>query len=246
MPATATWGSTVILADSQNSASSGVSGFSGSARGVFGYAETGTGVKAESNHGNAIVAESYTPGQVAVYVSPATTSDLAYSGAGGIQLTGSFAEKVGGGAWSAPSDRRIKKDVKDLDRELTELMRVRPVTFKYNGLGGTEDDGKEYTGVVAQELERVLPSMVSSRMGKLHKGDAEDTKIEIVDPSAFTYLLINSVKQQQRTIEKQDARIAELERRSAPVAASVIPGGLSPWAMLALLPLGVIIGRKRR
>ena len=136
--------------------------------------------------------------------------------------------------------------MKDLDRGLSELMRVRPVTFKYNGLGGTEDDGKEFVGVIAQELEPIMPGMVSSRMRKLRKGDTQDTKIEAVDPSAFTYLLINAVKQQQRTIEKQEARIADLERRTSPVAASTVPGGLGAWAALALLPIGLLIRRKRQ
>jgi hypothetical protein len=80
----------------------------------------------------------------------------------------------------------------------------------------------------------------------LYKRDAQDTKIEVVDPSAFTYLLINALKQQQRTIEKQEARIADLERHTPPIAASTAPGGLGAWAALALLPLGVLISRKRR
>jgi hypothetical protein len=147
--------------------------------------------------------------------------------------------------WSpTASDSRVKKDVKDFERGIRELMRVRPVHFKYNGLGGTEDNGKEYVGVIAQELEQVLPGMISARKRKLNKTDAAETEIKTVDPSDFTYMLINAVKQQQRLIETQDARIAELERRSAPRASS-LSGGLGPWAALALLPIGLLIARRR-
>jgi trimeric autotransporter adhesin len=233
----------------------GVKGITSSGTGTYGGANTGVAIHGESNTGNAVLGVNFVTDMSAAAISavPGSTSALAFWGGGGIQLAGSFAEKVGGGSWSAPSDRRIKKDVRDLERGLPDLMRVRPVTFKYNGLGGTEDNGKEYIGVIAQELEKVLPNMVSTRSGKLHKDDAQATQIEIVDPSAFTFLLINAVKQQQRTIEqqqrtaeKQETRIADLERRNGPIAAAGFAGGPGGWAALALLlPIGLVIGRRR-
>jgi hypothetical protein len=226
---------------------------------VRGDATAGYGVSASSSTNAAVYAVSGTNNAVlginsvtdtsaaAISAVPGSTSGLAYWGAGGIQLTGGFAEKAGGGSWTAPSDKRIKKDVKDLELGLDELRRVHPVRFKYNGLGGTEDNGKEYVGVIAQELEQVLPSMVSTRDAKLHKGDAQNTKIELVDPSNFTYLLINAVKQQQKIIEKQDARIAALEQRQFPLASSLFSSGRLALAMgLMVLPVGLIVTRKRR
>jgi hypothetical protein len=256
VPAAATISSTAILGDAQGSSASGVRGFSGNGWGMYGFSSTSFGIKAESNSGTALAAEAYgassmaiyalSTGTTAIYSQPASTSNWAFYGIGGIHLDGSTAEKPGGGMWSPTSDRRVKKDVKSFDSGLAELMRVRPIRFKYNGLGGTEDNGKEYVGVIAQELAQILPSMVSTRQRKLHKEDQKDSDIQIVDPSDFTYLLINAVKQQQSTIQKQEARLAELERRSAPVAAAGFPGGLGAWAALALLPLGVMIGRRRR
>jgi trimeric autotransporter adhesin len=258
VPAAANGSCAAIRGDAQGGFGTGVFGSSGNGWGVFGMSSTGGGgVKAEADGTNGIAmnAEAYgtngiavyalSTGSYAVYADPSGTSKIAYYGAGGIQLTGSMAEKVNGGMWTAPSDRRIKKDVKDFERGVNDLMRVHPVRFKYNGLGGTEDNGKEYVGVLAQELEQIVPSMVHTRKAKLHKDDVDDTDIKLVDPSDFTYVLINAVKQQQRTIEKQDARIAALERRSPPVVAS-LAGGLGGWAALALLPIGVLIGRKRR
>jgi len=105
------------------------------------------------------------------------------------------AEKPGGGQWSATSDARVKKDVENLSYGLAALERVRPVTFKYNGLGGTKEDNVKYVGVVAQELEKALPFMVTSKKAKLRADDVTPTDIKQVDPSAFTYVLINAVKE---------------------------------------------------
>jgi hypothetical protein len=88
--------------------------------------------------------------------------------------------------------------------------------------------------------------MVKSRPAKLRQGDAESTELKTVDPSEFTYVLIAAVKQQQRTIETQEARIAALERRGAPMASSITSGGLAGWATLALLPIGLLIARGKR
>jgi len=175
-----------------------------------------------------------------------SSSALAYWGNGGIQLTGSFAEKAGGGSWTAPSDRRIKKDIRSFDQGLDVLMQVRPVRFKYNGLGGTSDDGKEYVGVIAQDLEKIAPRMVTSRMAKLHPTDAQETTIKQVDPSDFTYLLINTVQEQQRIIERQDARLTALEEGKPPMMSSMWSLGSLETAAAGLVLLGVVTVIRRR
>jgi hypothetical protein len=239
----------------------GVDGGSLTGSGVYGSSFTGAGIKGEQTDdavggigvygtsiiGNGVVGSNTRTDLGAAAISALAGSDagLAYWGTGGIIITSSLAQKAGGGSWSAPSDARIKKDVKDFRQGLSELKRVRAVTFKYNGLGGTSDDGKEYVGVIAQELEKVFPSMVSTMKGKLHKGDANDTDIKHVDPSAFTYLLINAVQEQQKIIEQQESRIAKLER--APAIASAFYGSnLGAGLAIGLLPLGLIFARKRR
>ena len=99
--------------------------------------------------------------------------------------------KPGGGSWAALSDRRLKHNVQDFSVGLAELMMVRPVSFQYNGQGETSDDGQEYIGVIAQEVAEYAPYMVQ-----------ETGKFLSVDPSAFTYMLINSVKEQQEQISE--------------------------------------------
>jgi hypothetical protein len=215
----------------------GVSGQSSTFVGVSGISSTNNGIRGTTTSGSAAAISAISPDH----------NGLAYWGTGGIIISGSVAQKLGGGAWTSFSDARIKKDVKSLEWGLEELQQVRPVTFKYNGLAGTDNGERVYVGVIAQDLERVLPSMVTSRKAKLMAGDAQEADLRVVDPSAFTYILISAVQEQQRMIERQEARIVALERARGPVGASVLGGGLGTGIALGLLSLGfVVISRRKK
>ncbi len=219
----------------------GVQGSSLSGVGVYGVGGVSTNgvVGSNINRNGAAAAISALSGDA--------TTGLAYWGTGNIIITGPTASKAGGGMWSANSDRRVKKDVKDFNQGLAELLKVQPVSFHYNGLGGTTDDGRQYVGVIAQDLEKVLPAMVSSRTAKLHPTDTADTEIKQVNPSNFTYLLINAVKEQQKVIERQEARIEALEQGRPPLFSSMLPSGkLGAALMLGFLPVGVVVAARRR
>jgi Chaperone of endosialidase len=101
------------------------------------------------------------------------------------------------------SDARLKQDVTGLAYGLAEVMRLRPVTYKWKG--GTDD--RVYLGLIAQEAEKVIPEIIE-------RG---------TDPSAMLGLryteiipvLIKAVQEQQTAIDHKDARIMELEAKSA-------------------------------
>lgn len=119
--------------------------------------------------------------------------------------SGSTASKPGGGSWSATSDVRVKKNEAPYTSGLSAIRGVRPVIYSYNGLGGMPNDDVRYVGVNAQDLERVAPLMVSSRKGKLHPDDAQTTDIKQVDPSAFTFMLINAVQELDAKVKRLEA-----------------------------------------
>ncbi len=104
------------------------------------------------------------------------------------------AAKPGGGSWTASSDARLKQDVKPYTDGLAKLMQIMPVTYHYNQVSGF-DTKPEYVGVIAQQLKAVAPYMV----GTDKRGDASYYN---VNNSAMTYMLINSVKEQQEQIEE--------------------------------------------
>jgi hypothetical protein len=118
---------------------------------------------------------------------------------GNLTLNGDTASKLGGGAWTATSDSRLKKDVKQFKDGLAQVLAVNPVKYHYNELSGY-DTSKEYVGVIAQELQQVAPYMV----GNFTK---DGTEYLNVDNSAMTYMLINAVKEQQAIIDNQNNKL---------------------------------------
>jgi hypothetical protein len=117
------------------------------------------------------------------------------------------ASKIGGGNWQTFSDRRLKKDIKPFNDGLSTLLQINPVSFKYNGLGGYQASDKDYIGVIAQEVKTVAPYMVETVTKKLKESDAKAEDLLMYDSSALVYILVNSVKEQQKQIESLQSKI---------------------------------------
>jgi len=148
--------------------------------------------------------------------------------AGSVVITGE-AYKPGGGSWVNSSDRRLKKNINKFEDGLDEIMKITPVNFYYNGKGGIKKTDKEYVGVIAQDIQKVAPYMVeefehvkTELVPETHnKGANGETRYNTVitgsenylavDPNAFTYMLINAVKEQQEIIEELNSRLNDLE-----------------------------------
>jgi uncharacterized small protein (DUF1192 family) len=85
-------------------------------------------------------------------------------GIGGIETVrmnrDGYAEKPGGGAWAAPSDMRLKKNVAPLQKSLSRLLSLRGVQFEFidprRGMG-------VQNGFIAQEVEKVMPDWVADQ-----------------------------------------------------------------------------------
>lgn len=116
------------------------------------------------------------------------------------------ANKNTGTAWLTFSDSRMKKNVQPYTKGLPEILKINTVTFQYNGKGGYPDDGNIHTGIIAQEIEKVLPGTVS----KIKTSDFEDQRS--YNASEITYTLINAIKEQQKQIEEQRKEIRDLQR----------------------------------
>ncbi|MCT4581399.1 MAG: tail fiber domain-containing protein [Flavobacteriales bacterium] len=112
------------------------------------------------------------------------------------------AYKSGGGTWAATSDRRTKKDITNFTDGLNVLQQINPVTFKYNGLYQTNDDGKDYVGIIAQDVQKVAPYMIGSYEASKSPQSKEMEEILNYDGGTYMlYILVNSVKEQQQQID---------------------------------------------
>jgi hypothetical protein len=107
------------------------------------------------------------------------------------------------------SDERLKENVKTIDSSLSKVLQIRGVEFDWKEL--TEEEKKTIhgneghdVGVIAQEIEKVLPEVVTER-----ENGYKAVKYEKIVP-----LLIEAIKEQSDTIEKLTERINKLEKGS--------------------------------
>ena len=85
------------------------------------------------------------------------------------------------------SDERLKSDITEIDSALDKVDALRGVTFTYH-------DGRESAGVIAQDVEAVLPQAVSEHTVPLMTGD-DETEYKTVNYDALIGLLVESVKE---------------------------------------------------
>ena len=136
------------------------------------------------------------------------------------------AAKPGGGSWTNASDKRLKENIRQYDLGLEDVLKLNPVYYNYNGKGGIDNTEKTYVGLIAQEYQKVAPDAVSTfthtemipqEEDQVYKTGATEDYLAI-DPSQITFMLANTIKEQQQsldekesTIEKQNSTIAELQ-----------------------------------
>jgi len=123
------------------------------------------------------------------------------------------AGKTGGGLWAGFSDRRVKKDIVDFSDGLNIISQMNTISYKYNGKAGNPDDGKEYVGIIAQEVQEYAPYMLETVKIKLNEEDKEESDVLMYDGSALTYILVNAVQEQQAIIDAQQAEIDALQTK---------------------------------
>ena len=114
--------------------------------------------------------------------------------------------------WATTSDIRIKKNIIDNNTGLDKLKQIQVRNFDYKNKEEILESSPELTdviksvvvkkegtqlGVIAQEIEKVLPDVVQE----------QSTGIKTVDTDSLTWYLINAVKE-------LSARVEELESKS--------------------------------
>ena len=122
------------------------------------------------------------------------------------------AAKSGGGSWASTSDERTKKDIKDFNVGLEEVIQLRPVSFKYNGKYDTPTDEQEHVSFIAQEVEKVAPRMINKI--DIPGSDAVgENALKLLENSDFVPMLVNAVKELKQKNDELEARIKELESK---------------------------------
>jgi len=159
-----------------------------------GYLETTGNITLSSTTSDTFVFVTGYQGTTSGYPSSLTIRDLqntlTFYVLGNLTATGTCS-KPGGGSWTSTSDERVKRDIVDYTEGLNILSQIRPVSFKYNGLGGSEDTGEPQVGVIAQEALQYLPEAV----GSVKERDIDGTPVLNFDPSRITWITVNAIKE---------------------------------------------------
>ena len=100
--------------------------------------------------------------------------------------------------FSASSDQRLKTNITPLTDALDKIKQLNGVTFNWNELS-KYDQTTEQVGVLAQEVEKVLPQAVS-------KGE----EYMSVSYGKIVPLLIESIKEQQSEIDELKSLVKQL------------------------------------
>lgn len=180
--------------------SSGLSG-QGIQLGSGGYGALYVSASFDGNPGVGFVSG----GGSSIQVSSSTGVNLAmYAGAYTCYKGGSST------SWVIFSDSRIKKNVTPYTKGLTELNKLAIKNFEFNGLGNTVD-GKKGLGVIADEVEKILPNSVTTLPTKLHPEDTERVDLKTFDNTELIYLLVTSVQELSAKVDAQAAEIAALK-----------------------------------
>jgi len=98
------------------------------------------------------------------------------------------------------SDERLKKDIVKIDNALDKVSQLNGYTFEYKA------DGKKSAGVIAQEVEKVMPSAVSETTLPLKMGEDDKTEYKTVQYDQLHGLMIEAIKELKAEIEELKAR----------------------------------------
>lgn len=121
------------------------------------------------------------------------------------------ADKQAGGDWKTYSDRRVKDNIQDYTNGLAEIAQLRPVSYNYNEKSGYDDITTTFVGLIAQEVENVLPNTVS--VHDATDGPSGLADIRQFDSSEVLWALVNAVKELKAQNEALKSRVEALERK---------------------------------
>ena len=107
------------------------------------------------------------------------------------------------------SDERLKDNVTTIENPLDKIKALRGVEYDWNG--GTRK-GKHDLGLIAQEVEKVLPNIVHEHEMPFLNDDEEDTTLyKTVDYEKMVAVLIEGMKEQQNQIDSLKSELTEIK-----------------------------------
>jgi hypothetical protein len=116
---------------------------------------------------------------------------------GGVGVSGAL--NVGGDVVAyASSDERLKDNIELISNPIEKVQSLKGVTWDWNSNADELQQSLPNVGVIAQDVEKVLPQLVTDR----------DNGFKGVDYAKLTGLLIEAVKDQQKQIDELKSKLS--------------------------------------
>jgi len=148
-----------------------------------------------------------------------------YAGGGAANCAGYFSGNLHyTGTFSGPSDERLKENIQPLELALPKIMQMKVHTYNYIQMEEEKQfvlpEG-EQIGLIAQELEEILPGLVTDNVHAYDKNegvegiekDVETIKYKGINYIGLVPVLIEAMKEQQQQIEAQQRQNEEQQRQ---------------------------------
>jgi hypothetical protein len=117
--------------------------------------------------------------------------------AGGVGIGGAL--NVGGDVVAyASSDERLKDNIELISNPIEKVQSLKGVTWDWNDNADELQQSLPNVGVIAQDVEKVLPQLVTDR----------DNGFKGVDYAKLTGLLIEAIKDQQKQIDELKSKLS--------------------------------------
>jgi hypothetical protein len=105
------------------------------------------------------------------------------------------------GTWTNASDARLKTNIINSHYGLNQVLQLRPVAYQMKA------NGEQQIGFIAQEVQPILPEVVSGT-----EGDLEKLEVLGISYGNLVPVLTKAIQEQQNIIEDQNKRIEKLEK----------------------------------
>ncbi len=97
----------------------------------------------------------------------------------------------------ASSDERLKDNIEVISNPIQKVQQLKGVTWEWNENADELQQSLPNVGVIAQDVEKVLPQLVHDR----------ENGFKGVDYAKLTGLLIEAIKEQQKQIDELKSKL---------------------------------------
>jgi len=136
-----------------------------------------------------------------------------------LEVEGDAYKTSGSTSWEVTSDARVKTNIRTIESGLEQIMKLRPVTYRYTDEWRESNPGikdQEYYHYIAQEFAEVFPESVH-RGPEFLEGESENLlRMDSQPAQVVSIRAIQELAEQNRELtEKADAQQVMLEKLQA-------------------------------